>query len=946
MMRTRFLLLLLPVLGAVLLLNRSAPTRANQITNPQPVAAADELQAVTLIFGSKDIQPSPWDGSVSLSQGKIERLAGYHFNEEARIAGTDSWVCSSYAWGAFSGGMHPNEKPQPHPTAMQTCGVVIYYRAPPTAEFHVKVQKGEFTFRPTDIPQTEGIFPLGALVEVYRSAVVEKATTAEYEDDFPSLAADGDRLWLAWVAYRDKADRVFLRSYENGAWGNTIEVTDKPGDIFGASVAVAGGKPLVIWSEREESGLQLKARSPGGLLETITSARGNHLFHRAAADARGNLYLVWQSFRGGRSDIYGKSLSSGRWSAEVNLSDGPRDSRANDWNPSVAITRDGTAWVAWDGYATGSYNIYLRPVRGGKPGELIPVTGSPRFHAHPNLAVDAQDRLWVAWDESRENWGKDTGFLLAGGTGLLDSRSIRMAVFSGGRWMAPLQDVNEVVPYGIRRFVATPRLVSDSAGRMWLFLRPRTNTKLPTTLWAAGGKWEAFAAFYDRDRWSELLPVPESVGRNEGEISVAADRKGNVYAALVTDHRLFGGPNFSNPPANHDVMLARLRAHGQTGIELGPRGSESPASRPTEPREREQIRALRAYTINTGGKQLKIYRGDMHRHTEISQDGAGDGSLFDAYRYAIDAAGMDYLAVTDHQSGQPQASLSDYPWWRIQKSADMFHNPGFFTALFGTERSLPYPNGHRNLIFARRGVPILFIKPEETKALVNSGSVLYPFLRQYNGIATSHTSHTTMGTDWRDNDAALEPIVEIFQGARTSAEQEGAPLAPTVKRTELWAGGYRPLGFVANAWAKGYKLGVQASSDHVSTHLSYAYVLAENPSREALVDAMRQRHTYAATSNILLDYRMSVDGSAYLQGDAAKGRGLPELSAHLAGSAPIRQVVVVRDNQVVYSQQPNAESFDLRFRETALSPGEHFYYVRLEQVDGNVAWSSPIWITR
>jgi len=327
----------------------------------------------------------------------------------------------------------------------------------------------------------------------------------------------------------------------------------------------------------------------------------------------------------------------------------------------------------------------------------------------------------------------------------------------------------------------------------------------------------------------------------------------------------------------------------------------------------------------------------MHRHTDISADGAGDGSLFDSYRYMMDAAAMDYFAVTDHQSG-----VQEYTWWRSQKSSDMFHVPGTFTALYGTERSLGYPNGHRNLMFAKRGVHILPITPAEQKA--STGPVLYPYLKKNDGIAMSHTSHTTMGTDWRDNDQALEPIVEIFQGARTSAEHEGAPLAPTEKRTELWAGNYRPLGFVWNAWARGYKLGVQASSDHVSTHTSYACVIAENSSREGLLDAMRKRHTYAATSNIVLDYRLTVGGQTYLQGDELSAQALPEVSAKIVGSGPLKKVVVVRDNAYVFSKEPEGETFDLRYRENSLTPGQHYYYVRVEQKDGNVAWSSPIWI--
>src|SRR5260370_38141890 len=55
--------------------------------------------------------------------------------------------------------------------------------------------------------------------------------------------------------------------------------------------------------------------------------------------------------------------------------------------------------------------------------------------------------------------------------------------------------------------------------------------------------------------------------------------------------------------------------------------------------------------------------------------------------------------------------------------------------------------------------------------------LLYEDIRPRNGIAISHTSATRMGTDWRDNDPELEPLVEIYQGARTNYEQLGAPLA-------------------------------------------------------------------------------------------------------------------------------------------------------------------------
>ncbi len=373
--------------------------------------------------------------------------------------------------------------------------------------------------------------------------------------------------------------------------------------------------------------------------------------------------------------------------------------------------------------------------------------------------------------------------------------------------------------------------------------------------------------------------------------------------------------------------------------QLGPRATEPPARLPSEPREQAQVAAIRNYTINARGKTYKVRRGDLHRHTDISRDGSGDGSLFDSYRYMMDAAAMDFYLVTDHNSGDNV----EYSWWRIEKSEDMFHLPGFFVTLFGYERNLPYPNGHRNIIYSERGNRTLEITDEERAN--HTGPVLYPHLRKTNGIATSHTSHTVMGTDWRDNDAELEPIVEIFQGARTSAEHEGAPLAPSNDRTDLWAGGYRPLGFVWKAWEKGYKLGVQASSDHIATHTSHAMVLVEDYTRDGLVNAMRKRHTYGATSNIILDFQIHDGAKAYIHGDAYSSSKIPELVVKVLGTNDIKEAVVVRDNKYVYQRAGSGETVEFTFREPSLKAGEHYYYVRVEQEDGNVAWSSPIWVT-
>ena len=51
------------------------------------------------------------------------------------------------------------------------------------------------------------------------------------------------------------------------------------------------------------------------------------------------------------------------------------------------------------------------------------------------------------------------------------------------------------------------------------------------------------------------------------------------------------------------------------------------------PDEASQVARIRNYTIESAGRKYHIYRGDLHRHTDISGDGIGDGSLMDLHRW-------------------------------------------------------------------------------------------------------------------------------------------------------------------------------------------------------------------------------------------------------------------------------------------------------------------------
>jgi hypothetical protein len=252
-------------------------------------------------------------------------------------------------------------------------------------------------------------------------------------------------------------------------------------------------------------------------------------------------------------------------------------------------------------------------------------------------------------------------------------------------------------------------------------------------------------------------------------------------------------------------------------------------------------------------------------------------------------------------------------------------------------------------MFDRRGVRTLprLAEPEEIWRVgaihADDTKMLYRYLKEMGGLCAVHTSATSMGTDWRDNDAQVEPIVEIYQGDRMSYEHEEAPRAgydPKLNKEPANVAGWYPLGFVNNALGKGYRLGFQASSDHWSTHISYCVALAEKHDRQSILDALKKRHVYGATDDIVVDLR----SGPHVQGDEFKTTAAPALEMTVIGTAPIARIDVLKDSKVVDTIKPGKAEHRGTWTDPKPTAGVHYYYIRVLQADNELAWASPLWI--
>src|SRR5207249_5528367 len=111
----------------------------------------------------------------------------------------------------------------------------------------------------------------------------------------------------------------------------------------------------------------------------------------------------------------------------------------------------------------------------------------------------------------------------------------------------------------------------------------------------------------------------------------------------------------------------------------------------------------------------------------------------------------------------------------------------------------------------------------------------------------------------------------------------------------------------------------------------------DDPSRQGVLNAIRKRHTYGATDNIILDVRMG----EHFMGDEFAATSAQPLRIHARGTRTVARVDIIKDNKVIYTTQPGKQTVDFEFTDKGSVAGRPFYYVPVRQDDEMIACSSP-----
>ncbi|NOY81914.1 MAG: hypothetical protein GXP31_13035 [Kiritimatiellaeota bacterium] len=753
-----------------------------------------------------------------------------------------------------------------------------------------------------------------------------EVTRGEGFNDEPCMArTDDGNIYLAWNSFRDGHDTLEAARFTRGPDGKLGKAAawriagDRKTYVLKPRLVSAGNRAWLLYAAEtgrddwDVFAVPLSVQGPG---RRVAVGAGPGIDINPAGCARGDvLWVAWESNREGGRQIWLAALrDTGRVSAPERVSAGGE----SNYDPSVAVRDSGEVAVAWTGFRQGNYDVYFRKRGvGGGWGPEVRLTRAPALDRHPVLLAH-RDAFWLIYENANSTTYHTTSTKYR--------RLLVARVTPGGGLEGPVGMKESALYAGGEAAAAA----FDAVGRLWVaFLRPRNQH----------GGWDAFLTGFTGNAWTPLQRLSSAKGMDRTPV-IVIDGSRAVVVRQKDDIPNRWKDEKASTGSKSDVALAEIE------LDKAPPAAAPEFEKFVEPDDVYKAAALRAErgvdaarrSIMYNGRKLTLFYGDLHEHTAVSPcNRRGDQSMEESYQHMRDVTMLDFAAVTDHGY-----SINPYLWNYTAKMARVNYDPGRFLTFLAEEwtstfekydKEHPYGYyGHRNLVLADAYFPRWWNAVNgQTPAQV------WQDLRKLkaNFVHIPHQLADTgnVPTDWKFVDETAQPVAEIFQ-TRGSYEYKGAPRQ---------AGRVTPAGwFIQDAWARGTVIGVIASPDHGGGY-GMACVFAPKLSRGAILDALRARHCFGSTAaKMFLDVRVN----GRLMGEKAPAPTGPVTVAVRADCPQeIDRVEVCRNNEFIYSSSPGKKSVQFEYRDARpIRDRWSYYYVRVIQKDGEIAWSSPVWL--
>lgn len=359
---------------------------------------------------------------------------------------------------------------------------------------------------------------------------------------------------------------------------------------------------------------------------------------------------------------------------------------------------------------------------------------------------------------------------------------------------------------------------------------------------------------------------------------------------------------------------------------------------------------------------LNLFWGLMHGESE-RVDSAENIETF--LRHMRDDRALQFFGTSCYES---EEETSNDVWKGISQQVSEFNEEDRFVAFLGFQwQGEPKEEGLRQFIYTKDAKPILRFK--DTKN--NSLKKIY---KTNNSKELVSIPCFTMGEktlfDFADFNPEFEKVVEIYNawGSSECTTKEGNPRPITGGRNSLKENSDGSLrkalnsglrfGFVAGGLDDRGSYGALFDLGQTQYSPGLTAILAKEQNRSSLIEALNNRSCYATTGErIILGFQLAGFGMGS-EIDTKSRPGL-EFNRHITGyaigTAPLAEVVIFRNGKEFKRIETKEDQIEFAIDDTdllsqvALEPHSEkppfaYYYLRVIQKDGAVAWSSPIWV--
>ncbi len=335
-------------------------------------------------------------------------------------------------------------------------------------------------------------------------------------------------------------------------------------------------------------------------------------------------------------------------------------------------------------------------------------------------------------------------------------------------------------------------------------------------------------------------------------------------------------------------------------------------------------------------------------------------------RHFRDERAINFFATSSFES---QEETPNDIWKLISQNVQEFDEADRFTTFLGMQwQGAPKTEGVRQFIFSKDNKPVLRKKDAKYSSLKKIYKSISP--KEMLSIP-SFTMGKGMEYDFEDFNPEFERVVEIYNswGSSECTAKEGnqKPIKGPPKKgiQETQEGSViaalrknKRFGFVAGGLDDRGAYAPFFENDQEQYTPGLTAIVSAEHSRAALWEALYNRSCYATTGERIIVGITLAGHSMGSEMDAGEKLGLlinRHLSGFVAGTTCLKTVEILRNGEVIKTYKPDSYHFEFEYDD--LDPLEKvlidakdkkplfvFYYVRVKQEDGNMAWSSPIWV--